>query len=315
MQINADSEPNNCAITALEKRSTSYAKTDLAHWRRRVFRQPNSPNWFAEISARGIRRKLSLETPNKENAALRARDIYQLARFSGWDAVLEKYRPKEAQAKTDLTIGDFITLATSVANVQKVTLRGYTGALRKIVSDLEGLDPGKTKFDPYNGGHQKWIKRVDDVNLAKVTPQKIQQWKRSFLSKAAPDPISQRSAKVSVNTFLRQARSLFSPKILKHLGFVRLPDPLPFAGIQFEPRQSLKFARRLTYRLWSRRPSLSWLTRNPNSLKPSCSPSWWGCAGRKSISLNGIRSYGRQALSEFNSRNISMPRPRIASAT
>ena len=157
MQINTDSEPKKRVRTALEKRATSYAKTDLAHWRRRVFRQPNSPNWFAEISARGTRRKLSLETPNKENAALRARDIYQLARFSGWDAVLEKYRPKEAQAKTDLTIGDFITLATSVANVQKVTLRGYTGALRKIVSDLEGLDPGKTKFDPYNGGRQKWI--------------------------------------------------------------------------------------------------------------------------------------------------------------
>jgi hypothetical protein len=42
------------------------------------------------------------------------------------DAVLEKYRPKEAQTKTNLTVGDFIALAASVANVQKVTLRGYT---------------------------------------------------------------------------------------------------------------------------------------------------------------------------------------------
>jgi hypothetical protein len=185
MLINADSAPENCAITALERKSTSYAKTELAHWRRRVFKQPNSPNWFAEISARGIRRKFSLETPNKENATSRARDIYQLARFSGWDAVLEKYRPKEAQAKTNLTVGDFIALAPSVANVQKVTLRGYTGALRKIVSDLEDLDPGKTKFDPYTGGHQQWIERVDNVRLAKLTPQKIQQWKRAFLNKAS----------------------------------------------------------------------------------------------------------------------------------
>jgi len=155
--------------------------------------------------------------------------------------VLKKYRPKEAQAKTNLTVGDFIALAGSVANVQKVTLRGYTGALRKIVSDLEHLDPGKTKFDPYAGGHQRWIERVDDVRLAKLTPQKIQQWKQAFLNKALQDPVSQRAAKVSVNTFLRQARSLFSPKILKHLRDVSLPDPLPFAGVEFEPRQSLKY--------------------------------------------------------------------------
>jgi hypothetical protein len=94
MQINADSEPKNCAIIALEKTPKLLAKTDLAYWRRRLRKQPNSPNWFAEISARGIRRKLSLETPNKENAAQRARDIYQLARAVGWDAVLQKYRPK-----------------------------------------------------------------------------------------------------------------------------------------------------------------------------------------------------------------------------
>jgi hypothetical protein len=93
MQINADSRAEKCATIALEKKSKILAKTDLAYWRRRLRKQPNSANWFAEISARGVRRKLSLETPNKESAATRARDIYQLARAVGWDAVLQKYRP------------------------------------------------------------------------------------------------------------------------------------------------------------------------------------------------------------------------------
>jgi integrase len=217
------------------------AKTDLAYWRKRIFKQPNSANWFAEISARGVRRKLSLETPNRENAAARARDIYQLARAVGWDAVLRKYRPKDFETKTNLTIGSFIASAESVAGVEKVTLRGYVAALRKIVSDSFGLDPGKKKFDPHSGGNRQWVEQVNKVPLAKLTPQKIQAWKRSFLLKAGQDPVSQRSAKVSVNTFLRQARSLFSPKILKHLKDVSLPDPLPFSGIEFEPRQSLKY--------------------------------------------------------------------------
>jgi integrase len=241
MQINADSETEKCATNALEKKSKLFAKTDLVYWRKRLRKQPNSPNWFVEISARGVRRKLSLETPNKENAATKARDIYQLARAVGWDAVLEKYRPKTAEAKSNLSVGQFIALAESVANVEKVTWRGYVAAFRRIVSDSFGLDLGNRKFDPHGGGHRKWVERVDAVKLAKLTPQKVQQWKRSFLSDAASDPISQRSAKTSVNTYLRQARSLFSRTIVKHLGDVSLPDPLPFSGVEFEPRQSLKY--------------------------------------------------------------------------
>jgi hypothetical protein len=50
--------------------------------------------------------------------------------------------------------------------------------------------------------------------------------------------LSQRQAKVNVNSFLRRARSLFSDKITRHLK-VELPDPLPFSDVAFEPRQSL----------------------------------------------------------------------------
>jgi hypothetical protein len=130
MQNNADSKSQNCAINALDNKTKLLSKTDLAYWRRRLRKQPNSPNWFVEISARGVRRKLSLETPNKENAAARARDIYQIARAVGWDAVQAKYRPKAAEAKTNLSVGQFIAFAESVAGVERLTLRGYVAALR-----------------------------------------------------------------------------------------------------------------------------------------------------------------------------------------
>jgi integrase len=53
-------------------------------------------------------------------------------------------------------------------------------------------------------------------------------------------PVASRQTKVSVNFFLRQARNLFSPDVLRHLD-IELPNPLPFTGIQFEPRKSLKY--------------------------------------------------------------------------
>jgi hypothetical protein len=74
MQINANSEPENCATIALVKKSKLLAKTDLAYWRRRLRKQPNSAHWQVEIHARGARHKMSLETPNRDVAAVRARD-------------------------------------------------------------------------------------------------------------------------------------------------------------------------------------------------------------------------------------------------
>ena len=315
MQINANSEPKNCATIALEKAPKLLAKTDLAYWRRRIRKQPNSANWFAEISARGLRRKLSLETPNKENAAVRARDIYQLARAVGWDAVLQKYRPKNFETKSNLTVGQFIALAESVVSVEKVTLRGYIAALRKIVSDSFGLDPGKKKFDPHSGGNREWLERVHAVRLANFTPQKVQAWKRSFLLKAARDPVSQRSAKVSVNTFLRQARSLFSPKILKHLKDVTLPDPLPFAGIEFEPRQSLKYRATFDVGALITRPRMNWRSKILKRSRPSCSQRWPVCGARKSISWNGSLFCGTLASCGYKRRSTSMLRPKTAWAT
>jgi hypothetical protein len=61
-----------------------------------------------------------------------------------------------------------------------------------------------------------------------------------FLAKAGNDPLALRRARISVNSMLRQARSLFSPRGLRHLQ-LSLPNPLPFDGVDFEPRQSMKY--------------------------------------------------------------------------
>jgi integrase len=172
---------------------------------------------------------------------VRARDLYRDIWAQGWEAALDRYRPAITKKRGGLTVGEYITQASSVALVETKTLTGYCIALRKIVADSAGLAPDKSKFDSQGAGHKEWLAKVHAVKLAELTPAKVQAWKVAFLNRAAPDPLSQRSAKVSVNSFLRRARSLFSPKILKHLGHLELPDPLPFTGIGFEPRQSLKY--------------------------------------------------------------------------
>ena len=45
----------------------------------------------------------------------------------------------------------------------------------------------------------------------------------------------------SCNSTIRMARSLFAPKVVKFIPELRLPEPLPFAGVEFYPRQSAKY--------------------------------------------------------------------------
>jgi integrase len=84
------------------------------------------------------------------------------------------------------------------------------------------------------------LERVHAIELARITPQRIQAWKIAFLARAGLSPVKQRSARISVNSALRCARSLFSSKRVK---FVNLPAGFvsPFASVPLEPRQSMRY--------------------------------------------------------------------------
>jgi integrase len=252
--------PNNPKLdrpVAQEKRASDaqappetagVSKTNLDYWAGRVFKPTysrdghsiESPNWAVEIQYRGKRHKWSLSTANKAAAAARAKEIYLFVAANGWNEAFEKFRPLLAAKKPNVTLSEFLAEIRATADVSASTIEDYSRALRKIVADMLGLDDNPKKYDYRGGGYQSWLSRVESVRLSWITPQRVQVWKRSFLAKAAPDPLSQRQAKVSVNSFLRRARSLFSQKITHHL-MVELPDPLPFSDVSFEPRQSLKY--------------------------------------------------------------------------
>jgi integrase len=224
------------------------SKTHRDYWSKRIFKPTyarggatiEARNWAVEIQHRGKRHRWSLGTPNKGAAADRARSIYLSIAANGWNEAFAEYRPEMAVKKPNVTVGDFLAEVRATADVSLNTIEDYSRAFRKIIADIIGLDDNPKKFDYRTGGYQAWLEKVQGVKLTWITPQRVQVWKRAFLAKAAPDPLSQRQAKVNVNSFLRRARSLFSAKITRHL-MVELPDPLPFSDVAFEPRQSLKY--------------------------------------------------------------------------
>jgi integrase len=248
-ELRDSSEPKKRASTVQAMLVSSFGRTDVRYWKERIFKPTytrgdkryQSDNWAVYIQYRGQRHKWSLGKPNRETAAAIARDIFLSLQASGWDATKQKYRRKLDEKKRDVTIGEFVDAVKSYCGPAKgKTIEEYAKVFRGIVAGIFGIKGGKEKYDYHGDGHEKWLTRIHAIKLAEVTPDRVQKWKRDFLAQAKRDPISLRRAKVSVNSLLRQAKCLFSPETLRQLA-VELPDPLPFTGVTFEPRQSLKY--------------------------------------------------------------------------
>jgi Phage integrase family. len=226
-----------------------YGKTDIRYWLEAVFRQKYTRNgvahqvsaWAIKIQHVGRRETFPLGTANRTAAAAKAKDIYLNLQADGWEATLAKFKPKaNAQCPTATTVGEFLEQTIVIGGGRSKTIEGYCRAFRTIVSSIFKIDGGSGKFDyRRGGGREKWIAKVHSVRLSDVTPDKIQKWKVAFLQRAATDPLKLRAARISVNSLMRQAKSLFTADRLK---FIRLNiQGTPFDDVRFEPRQSMRY--------------------------------------------------------------------------
>jgi integrase len=228
-----------------------FPKSDIRHWLEAVFCRPykyknrirHVGHYSVKMMFQGRREEFPLGTANKAAAAAEAKKIYQFLVASGWEATLAKFKPAPKLARCDgviNTVGEFIEAVQATTSSPRArTLAEYIRSFRRIVAGAFAIDEPR-KTDYRRGGRSRWLERVHAIELAKVTPQKIQAWKIAFLARAGQSPIKQRSARISVNSALRGARSLFSSRRTKFIG---LPPGFvsPFTSVPLEPRQSMRY--------------------------------------------------------------------------
>jgi hypothetical protein len=197
-----------------------YGKTDVRYWREAIFQPTYMRNgdrrkvghYAVKLQHAGRRETIPLGTANRENAAQKAREIYLYLQSNGWEETLQKFKPKSVwSSSAATTVGEFCEQVGSVWSGKAKTLGDYVRAFRKIVTDIFEIDGGNSKFDYRSGGRESWLQRVDRIKLREITPDKIQKWKVEFLRRAGSSPARKRSASISVNSLLRQAKSLFAP--------------------------------------------------------------------------------------------------------
>lgn len=236
-----------------EDKGQRVGKTDARYWKPRLFRSTYTrdgercevAHWCIKIAHEGVRETINLRTPNQATAAQRAADAYKLLMGDeGWQAVRAKWKPKPVNTPKVATVGEFLAAVARLSEVRPRTLGDYSRAFRHIVAGAMGIEGDKSRFDYVNGGSAKWRERVDSVKLTAVTPAKVQAWKLAFVARGAGNHQTERTGKVSANSLMRQAKSLFSDKrgVLTMIrDELQLPSPLPFDGVGFYESQSMRY--------------------------------------------------------------------------
>lgn len=277
--------------------SAGRAKTDARYWQSKVFRPSyvrggrkfENRSYAARIAWNHRRHTFSLGTSNAENAAKQAARIFSSLLVDGWESTLAKFAPSYAPKPARIgTIGEFIEAAQSVADVKPRTLADYARALRLIVAEAFEVDPmirvmvrrridGKVReieklkdarCDYRGGARDAWLGRVNKVPLSRLTPTEVRRWKLAYIRRGGAGGLeSEKSARNTANSLIRQARALFSAEILESLGdSIRLPETLPFAGVKLE-RADCEYKSRIDPEALTRRAVAELFKTEPEALK------------------------------------------------
>jgi hypothetical protein len=223
-----------------------FGKTDTRYWQEAVFKPSYRrdgqtffvEDWAARVQWRGRRELFNLRTPNKATAAAKARDVYVMLVGAGWEATLAKFKP-DMERRDLSTVGDFLNELSPHWSGKEKTFADYSRCFRTILSQMFGIEGHRAKFDYVNGGRDAWVAQIDAIKLADVTPERVNKWRIAFVRKAGDSPLEQKRARITCNSLMRQARSLFAPELLAHVA--QKPEPLPFDGVAFYERESMRY--------------------------------------------------------------------------
>lgn len=182
-----------------------------------------------------------LASSNKVTASKRAAEIYQYLRVQGWDETIKRYKGLTVVKKKGCTVGEFLDAVEQRSHLSTKTFANYARWIRTMIAQLKEIPDTVKKYDHRGGGVEQWRKKIDSVPLDFLTPEKVRRWQKLFLAKAGNDPLAIRKAEHSVNSAIRNARSLFSKKILFLLNDMELPSPLPFADVDLVKSGSMRY--------------------------------------------------------------------------
>jgi integrase len=233
-----------------ESEKSAASKFSRDYWAQRIFKETypgpdgkriECQEWTARIMHAGERRRVTLGTNSKQEAAAKAAAIFKAVRSKGWDTGLAETLPGHAerrQAGTAPTVGEFITAALAAADASPRSLRNYAVCMRKIVGDAFNIKGDARRYDYRHGGRSAYVEKIDAIKLDKLTPALVQAALNARIAAARGNPLAEQRSRMTAASTLRQAKALFSPDV--KVPFAPLPNP--FLGVKIKVGTPRKYA-------------------------------------------------------------------------
>lgn len=246
--VRKQNDPADAQIS--QRAETTVSKYTVDYWRDKLFRPTYQrgkeshevQQWYVQIQFGGRREKVGLGSNSKEDCARAAAKFFKRLQAKGWDAARTELSPdRKTKPRILLTVGDLIERLRPISGARQRTFEEYAYSFRKIVREVtHQRDTTKSRFNPKS---KEWRRESDAILLARLKPDSVDEWKLKVISAAGNNPVAQGRARRNVNSFIRNARALFSRKRLKRLKErgVILPEVLPFQGVELERQGSSKY--------------------------------------------------------------------------
>ena len=231
------------------------SRTDQRYWLDHVKRRVRKvggvtitdPNFSVQIAFANKRERVILATSNKSEATARAAAFYRSLVAGGWEGAYaahefsktgKRAKPADENAtakhEPDQTLGALLLAYDKVANPRPRTLATYRKALRKIYAEIAGVS-GDGRHKTAATGNRQWKEKVDNLPLTSVTTDLLIEWKQRQLGRDACNLNEKRARAITLNSLLRNARSIFAKKHRAILAkLVVLPTPIPFDEVRLE---------------------------------------------------------------------------------
>jgi integrase len=240
-QIETERRGKSGKQVANQKRG-GVGKNSANYWQGRIFKPVNdrgeaSPHYSMKVQFKGRRVAFTLGTANQGAAAARAAAIYNDLLTLGIEGTLAKHRPT-GKGEDVSTLGAWIEAARKVFDKSPTTFDSYARAARNIAASILQVERTKKRFGRKGGTFRQ---QADKTPVSIFTPRAVQEWKIRYVKeRGANNPARQRAARISCNSYLQSARSLFQEDIAKHLPPLEMEER-PFEKVDFYPRESMRY--------------------------------------------------------------------------
>ncbi|MCD6050981.1 MAG: hypothetical protein K0Q55_2384 [Verrucomicrobia bacterium] len=221
-------------------KQTTFSKFAPAYWTGKVFRPAYTRDgesrevseFYVRIQYAGRRENIGLATNERHKAAQKAVKVYQTVRAKGWEETLKEFAPDRAEEINCVTVGQYLQAVEKFSGLNPKTCYGYSAALRTLVARAFGLKDTTNRYDYKHGGNLAWRKRVESIRLIRITKKRLESALAQYKAGTENNPAARRQAEINAASLARQARSLFSQRVIEKLPIKTVHNP--FEGIRVE---------------------------------------------------------------------------------